>query len=337
MAGTVPDVDVQPVYEDGVVVTDVGNMVELFWREKARGLVVGHAYGDALGAPFQGAAVVTQSQLDRDTTASSTLAPTANTSLMLAVAQFAVNHRDITRQDADALATALAHMWWTTRDTNGYGPDDIGQFQAHLRGDGIRRVGRPRAGVMPALLVSPLCLVSLNGSRLAAMARSCARVLTDDAVEITGAVVHAAAVGLALGSDTSRPLKPETVLRQLRETGGREFADLLDSVRQAMSTASPSSVARMFPVDEPSAAAAVPAALVAFLRHPDDADQCVRFAVRMGGQTSAIGALAGALVGARQGSRTLPSHYAATLAGHDRLITCADQLTAKLNIQLAAT
>jgi len=74
----------------------------------------------------------------------------------------------------------------------------------------------------------------------------------------------------------------------------------------------------------------VPAALWAFLAHPDDPEEAVVTAVGMGGDTDTIGAMAGALVGARCGASALPSRWIEALEtgpqGKDGLTELADRL-----------
>ncbi|MEX2529945.1 MAG: ADP-ribosylglycohydrolase family protein [Gemmatimonadota bacterium] len=53
----------------------------------------------------------------------------------------------------------------------------------------------------------------------------------------------------------------------------------------------------------------VPAALWAFLSHPDDPEEAIITAVGLGGDTDTIGAMAGALAGARCGASSLPARW----------------------------
>jgi poly(ADP-ribose) glycohydrolase ARH3 len=74
----------------------------------------------------------------------------------------------------------------------------------------------------------------------------------------------------------------------------------------------------------------VPAALWAFLAHPDDPEEAIVTAVGMGGDTDTIGAMAGALAGARCGASTLPARWMHVLEngphGKDGLTELADRL-----------
>lgn len=79
----------------------------------------------------------------------------------------------------------------------------------------------------------------------------------------------------------------------------------------------------------------MPVALLAFLRFPDDPIACVRFAVKVGGQTTTIASLAGALVGARVGESGLPEQWVARIEGGDQLRERAEHLTDTFTFQLA--
>ena len=78
------------------------------------------------------------------------------------------------------------------------------------------------------------------------------------------------------------------------------------------------------------AAEAVPAALWAFLAHPDEPEEAIVTAVGIGGDTDTIGAMTGALVCARCGASALPARWMDALEGgsqgKDGLAALADGL-----------
>jgi len=90
----------------------------------------------------------------------------------------------------------------------------------------------------------------------------------------------------------------------------------------------------MLGTGEGGAVETVPVALLAFLRFPDDALACVRFAVTVGGQTTTIASLAGALVGARVGESGLPGQWVERLEGGDQLRERAERLADTFKFQL---
>lgn len=92
------------------------------------------------------------------------------------------------------------------------------------------------------------------------------------------------------------------------------------------------------PVDEAAArigtgsraSRAVPAAIWAFLVHPDDPEEAVVTAVALGGDTDTIGAMTGALAGARNGASTIPTRWMEVVEsggeGREALTRLADGL-----------
>jgi poly(ADP-ribose) glycohydrolase ARH3 len=74
---------------------------------------------------------------------------------------------------------------------------------------------------------------------------------------------------------------------------------------------------------------AAPAALCAALHHPGDAVAAIRFAVRMGGDTDTVAAMAGSIVGAATGARALPSDLLARLEDRVGIEQVADALAAR--------
>lgn len=70
----------------------------------------------------------------------------------------------------------------------------------------------------------------------------------------------------------------------------------------------------------------VPAAVAAFLRHPENPAAVIRYAVSLGGATATIAAMAGAVAGARCGGTLLPAAWLRRLRERDRVGEIADAL-----------
>jgi poly(ADP-ribose) glycohydrolase ARH3 len=77
---------------------------------------------------------------------------------------------------------------------------------------------------------------------------------------------------------------------------------------------------------------AVPAAIYAFLAHPDSFEEAVTYAVRLGGDADTIGAMTGAIAGAYHGAAAIPERWLAALEngpkGRDYVRDLADRLFA---------
>ena len=72
----------------------------------------------------------------------------------------------------------------------------------------------------------------------------------------------------------------------------------------------------------------VPVALYAWLRHPDDFRYALISVLDCGGDTDTVGAILGALMGARLGRRTIPPEV--TLAGAMKSVPDAGLVMAKV-------
>lgn len=78
-----------------------------------------------------------------------------------------------------------------------------------------------------------------------------------------------------------------------------------------------------------SALEAVPAAVCAFLHHPDSYTETISFAIRMGGDTDTIASMAGAISGARLGLSAIPRPWLDRVEAVAHLRHLADELAAR--------
>src|SRR5262249_3895205 len=108
------------------------------------------------------------------------------------------------------------------------------------------------------------------------------------------------------------------------------FADLIEAhpsrlredretALQAIAWAGSSKPEFSRPVITPFVVPTVLAALWAVLRHPTSWPGAVCEAIRLGGDVDALGAIVGALTGARLGASAIPAHLAAGVLGSDRI------------------
>jgi poly(ADP-ribose) glycohydrolase ARH3 len=67
-----------------------------------------------------------------------------------------------------------------------------------------------------------------------------------------------------------------------------------------------------------SAPLSVPAALYAFLSHPDSFQEALLYAVKLGGDTDTIGAMCGAVAGAYHGIEAIPQNWLGALENGTR-------------------
>lgn len=315
------------------------NLLERFWQDKARGLLLGQACADGLATLFDGRGALAPAEFDDHAAGERPFRHTAPTELALGIAEYLANLGTIRYIDAWVLRTYLAHTWWASQQRSGFGLDDTRLFQAVLEGHGSPRAGVPRMGVEPAAVVAPFALTTIAGPDLPAAARMCCGLLTHDATAHAAAAVFASAAALALAADPARPINADHVMRRLHDAAGPDGASAVVMARQlAEDGALPSTAGRVLLTGDLGAAGPVVAAVLAFLSHPDSPGQAVRYAVQVGGggSSSTIASMTGALAGARHGMRKLPSTWCSRLDGADTIEELADRVAERHTAALSA-
>lgn len=304
----------------------VQETVQEFWRNKARGLLLGQAAADAVASGGDGVV----------------MRYGASTALALVVGEYVGLHGTVGPDDIRPLATAMAHTWWTSRDREGWGPRDAHRFGAVLDGDvyPVPTEFEPSSdGVLAAAVVAPLALMAV-GSEVHGLARRCAAVLSMDAEERSAAAVLASAAALALSGELHRPLDADRFVERLQEGAGSGLVEDLALVQQLARGASPADVAAVFAfgriVGESNSSAAVCTALLAFLLHHDDPVACVRFAVDVGGDFTVTAAMAGALSGGRCGGTALPLMWIDRLERVEQVRGLADRIASRYRAPLVS-
>ena len=154
----------------------------------------------------------------------------------------------------------------------------------------------------------------------AALAGQTAKVTHTHPAGVEGAVIQAVASAHALRDDFQQAGLLEDI-ESLVETD--EFLSRLETLRGCLDT-SDDERARLHLGNWVSAQKSVLTALYCFLVSADFEQTIVR-AVRMGGDTDTIAAMAGALAGARYGLGDIPTIWSGVEA-RDHLIDLADQL-----------
>jgi poly(ADP-ribose) glycohydrolase ARH3 len=305
-------------------------------RDRVRGAMLGGACGDALGAPFERSAQVDTGEFALHRHARTALAFTDDTAMTMTVARHVLDcARSSDDLDQDRLATALA-MTWREEPWRGYGSGAEQVFRPVLLGvpwrkaaDGLH-AGAGCLGNGAAVRVAPVSLLGKPLPHVVSWARRSARITHRHPIGQAGAALHAAAVALALTSNREQPFKAEPFLRALAGCHGQPAYDprltrLRYVLRNVLRGARPARAARSLGTSS-RALESVPAALLAFLRSPDDPEQTLNFAVRLGGDTDSIAAMAGTLAGARCGASNLPAELLDRLEGAGELARLGDAL-----------
>jgi poly(ADP-ribose) glycohydrolase ARH3 len=177
--------------------------------------------------------------------------------------------------------------------------------------------------------VAPVALVATSPHHAAELAVRSAELTHAHKHGQHGAACQAVAVYLALTSDPSRPLDATQFVHDLsRVVRSAPWHEKFDRIAElARRQAGPEHAARALGNDV-SALGSVPLAVLAFLRQPDQPAEVIHFAIRAGGDTDTVAAMAGAIAGARNGTRhPLPSSWIDRLEVASRLIGLADRLS----------
>jgi poly(ADP-ribose) glycohydrolase ARH3 len=162
-------------------------------------------------------------------------------------------------------------------------------------------------------------LPALRLLQVADLARRSAAVTHVHPLGVEGAAVQAVAVAVAARSH-GRPLDLMDFLRAVSsELQLGEYRLGLQATHALVRSAKESRDVANHVGNDTSAASSVPAALTAFLRHPDDRARALRYAILIGGDTDTIAAMTGAMIGARCGVSALPTSWRAVARGLSEL------------------
>ncbi|WP_214371419.1 ADP-ribosylglycohydrolase family protein [Pseudonocardia sp. H11422] len=300
--------------------------------DRARGALLGAACGDALGAPFEGSRDVRPDELAEWVGSDRLLRYTDDTAMLLALGEYLVALPPGRPVDEQQLVEVFARAW-QREPWRGYGAGPPRIFTLVLDGmswseaAGASFSGRGSFGNGGAMRVAPVAVAESDLGQVAAQARASARTTHGHLLGQEGAVLQAGAVALALASPPGEPLAVHGVLDRLGElVAAAEYQDKLEIVRRLVDHGTPEEAADELGNDV-TAVASVPTALLAFLRHPDSCVDAIGFAIRAGGDTDTIAAMAGAIAGARNGATSIPLDWFARLEELHWLRRLADDLT----------
>jgi poly(ADP-ribose) glycohydrolase ARH3 len=267
------------------------------------GALLGTFVGDALGMPFEGAPpTAIPDLLEMQEARLGRGSYTDDTQMMIALAECLVEHGAVVEEDL--ASRFLDHC----EPARGYGAGTLEVFSLWRRGvpagEAATRIfgGEGSLGNGAAMRIAPLavCFAS-DTERLIEQARRSARLTHAHPLGIDAAVVQAAAVAAAARGDDphshAAAVARSTVLVAKLERVSTLLHEDPAPARVAAEVGSSS-----------AGHESVPAAIYACCAH-DDFEPAVRFAVRCGGDTDTIGAMAGAIAGARDGASSIPSRW----------------------------
>lgn len=272
--------------------------------ERARGALLGAFTGDALGMPFEGASSnsiplqleMVEARLGRGTY-------TDDTEMMIVLAEHLAQHD---RVDAGNLAEAFL----ARHDPNrGYGKGTLTVFAYWRQGIPVDVAaarlfgGNGSVGNGAAMRIAPVGIrFASQPQRLRDEAKSSAAVTHAHRLGIDAALAQAVAVAAAMRGD---PIVSAVATAVETE----EMRHQLAAVEKLLAAVhvEPADVARLLG-NTAEGPKSVPAAIYAACQ-ANDFRGAVTFAMRCGGDTDTIGAMAGAIAGARLGAAAIPPDW----------------------------
>lgn len=296
--------------------------------DRFRGALVGTAVGDALGAPVEGHSQVPSAYLE-SLHEEADLAYTDDTAMTIGVARSLVEHdRFVGQHMAETFAAIHEREPW-----RGYGAGPPQVFSRLSRGVSWNLAarhlfeGQGSFGNGGAMRVAPVALHAFpDYQRTARIARLSASITHTHPLGLDGAAVQALAVSYSL--QTTDALDPADLVSTLIEhVESSVFESKLKFIGLNLGVRSLDELADVLGTGI-AAHASVPTAVASYVTHSDSFAEAVLAAISLGGDTDTIGAMTGAIAGARHGYAAIPTPWRG-VEGAEELISLADSLASR--------
>jgi poly(ADP-ribose) glycohydrolase ARH3 len=297
--------------------------------DRFRGVMVGTVVGDCLGRPMEGSREPDLAYIDEMVERLPMLSYSDDTVMTIELAESLLERggfdgADMGRRFAEA---------WHEEPHRGYGSNIVHVFNAVLRGvpwdeAAARQFGGEGSfGNGGAMRVSPVALWAYPDlEETVRLAQQTSRVTHTHPVGIEGAVIQAVAVLHALRDD----FDPHDLLGELdRLMRTERFRGKLAILPTCLERGDDEYV-RLHLGNWVAADKSVLTALYAFLM-ADGFEDAVRRAIRLGGDTDTIGAMAAAMAGARWGHSSIPESWLG-VEGSERLERIGDRLATRIGV-----
>jgi poly(ADP-ribose) glycohydrolase ARH3 len=267
------------------------------------GALLGTFVGDALGMPFEGLpATAIPARLEMMEARLGRGSYTDDTEMMIALAESLLEHGSVVEEE---LARAFLERCDPAR---GYGAGTLEVLGSWRRGVPVAEAagrlfgGQGSLGNGAAMRIAPVAARFADAPReLRDQATRSARVTHAHPLAIDAAVAQAAAIAAAL--------RGEEILAAARAAAATAVMDrqLALADRLLNSGASPGRACAELG-NSPLGHESVPTAILAAASH-DGFEDAVAFAIRCGGDTDTLGAMTGAIAGARDGATSIPARW----------------------------
>jgi poly(ADP-ribose) glycohydrolase ARH3 len=281
-------------------------------NDAVAGALLGTFVGDALGMPYEGlppAAVPTRLEMVEARRGRGTY--TDDTEMMIVLAECLLEHGSV---DEERLARAFLERCDPSR---GYGAGTLEVLASWRQGVPVdaaaRRLfgGEGSLGNGAAMRIAPVAVLFADSpGELHGQAERSARLTHAHPLAVDAAIIQAAAVAAAL--------RGEGILPAARAAAGSpEMRRRLDCAAALHGSGlGPAEVGERLG-NSAKGHESVPTAIFAAASQ-GGFEEAVSFAVRCGGDTDTLGAMAGALAGARYGVTSIPPRWLTALEGGER-------------------
>jgi poly(ADP-ribose) glycohydrolase ARH3 len=274
--------------------------------DAALGALLGTFVGDALGMPFEGQPStlipaqpeMVEARLGRGTY-------TDDTEMMIVLAESLEEYGSVKEEQ---LARAFLEGCDVSR---GYGAGTLEVFALWRRGVSVAEAagrlfgGDGSLGNGAAMRIAPVAVRFAESPELRTQAERSARLTHAHPLAVDAALVQATAIAAALrGDDILHAAHAAARTAVMREQLARASELLTRDVEPAEAAAALG--------NSSAGQESVPTAIFGAVSKLDF-EQAVCFAVRCGGDTDTLGAMAGAIAGARGGASSIPSRWLNTL------------------------
>jgi poly(ADP-ribose) glycohydrolase ARH3 len=292
-------------------------------RSKFIGCLVGSAIGDALGSSFEG------SWFSEAKIESFSGRWTDDTHMMIGVAESLIEKEGF---DGSHMAQTFIKNY-EREPWRGYasGPPQIFKWikSGVAWNEASKRLfgGSGSYGNGAAMRVAPVGLFYHDDlEQLRAVAYGQSQITHSHELGMEGALLQAYAVALATKADPSFGLDSSAFLEKLRAfTHSEVYRQKLERAWKLLGETNKVVVVRELG-NGVEAHNSVPAAIYSFLRYPDSFEECVLYAISLGGDTDTIGAMAGAISSAYHGVEAIPERWRTKLEAGDYIEELAIKL-----------
>lgn len=297
-------------------------------RSKFLGSLVGTAVGDALGASLEGWHTIEPSHIQSLSDKQKVLTYTDDTHMMIGVAESLIENKGFDGEH-------MAHRFIENYDREpwrGYGPGPPRVFRMIEAGEPWDRAAQSlyqggSYGNGSAMRIAPVGSFYWDDPvKLREVAYGSSRITHTHELGEEGAALQASAVALATGLSPSLVVDPEDLLGRLSSLIEHEvYKEKLSKIRELLGEEDKLKVVWELG-NGIEAFNSVPTAIYSFLAHPDSFEEAVVYAISLGGDTDTIGAMTGAIAGARLGVESIPETWRGKLENREYIEHLAERL-----------